>query len=40
MMEVGGIYLDLDSIVLRSMDDLRRHTMVLGEESEIDLGKD
>jgi len=33
MLEVGGIYLDDDVIVLRSLDELRKNDMVLGEEN-------
>ena len=37
LLQVGGIYLDSDTLVMRSLDDLRRHDMVLGEESHISL---
>ena len=30
-MEVGGIYLDTDSVVLKSVDDFRNHEMVIGQ---------
>jgi|SaaInlStandDraft_6_1057023.scaffolds.fasta_scaffold10832_2 hypothetical protein len=36
--EKGGIYLDLDTIVLRSFDELRSHSMVMGKESEVEGG--
>jgi len=39
LLEVGGIYVDTDSVILRSLDELRAHRMVLGEESDIDLGE-
>ena len=39
MLEVGGIYLDTDSVIVRSLDGLRRYNVTLGEESDIDLGK-
>jgi len=39
MLEIGGIYLDTDSVIVRSLDGLRRYNVTLGEESDIDLGK-
>ena len=33
LLEVGGIYMDDDVIVLRSLNDLRKNKMVLGEEN-------
>ena len=39
LMEVGGIYLDTDSVVVKPLDTfLQTKTMVLGEESDYDLG--
>jgi len=38
LLEVGGIYLDEDTYVLKSMDELRVHEMVLGEEVYYALG--
>ena len=37
LLQVGGIYLDSDSVVMRSMDGLRGRDIVLGEESLISL---
>ena len=34
LMEYGGIYLDFDTFITRSMDDLRRHVCTIGYESE------
>ena len=34
LMEYGGIYLDFDVMVTRPFDDLRRHSCVIGMESE------
>ena len=39
MLEVGGIYLDTDSVIVRSLDGLRRYNVTLGEEAEKGLGK-
>ena len=38
-MEIGGIYLDTDTAVLKNIDELRTHEMVLAEEQEDALGK-
>ena len=36
--DIGGIYLDTDVIVLKSFDPLRRYTFTLGQEDDIKLG--
>lgn len=38
LLEVGGIYVDDDIIILKSLDPLRNETMVLGEENYDALG--
>ena len=38
-MEIGGIYLDTDTAVLKNVDELRAHEMVLAEEQKGALGK-
>nr|CAB3262881.1 uncharacterized protein LOC100184557 [Phallusia mammillata] len=37
LLEVGGIYLDTDSVILTSLQPLMGNDLVLGEESEMDL---
>jgi len=39
LLEIGGIYLDMDGVILRSLDGLCRYNVTFGEESGIDLGK-
>ena len=40
MLQIGGIYLDTDSVVLKPLNSfLENHEMVLGEASDFSLGK-
>jgi len=39
LMEVGGIFLESDSVVLRSLNDLRKMEAVLGESDQNSLGE-
>jgi len=39
LLEMGGIYMDDDLVLLKSLDPLRSHQMVLGEENYDALGK-
>ena len=38
MMEVGGVYLDTDTAVLKKFDELRKKEMILAEEEPDVLG--
>ena len=37
LLQIGGIYLDSDTLVMKSLDELRKYNIVLGEESLISL---
>jgi len=39
MLEVGGMYMDTDSVVVKSLDEFRNKDLVLGQATSLSVGK-
>ena len=39
LLEVGGMYMDTDSVILKSLDKFRNNELTLGQASEISVGE-